>query len=170
MVQRKPKQFEEWLSEQKLKGHVLPEQESFINGILNTLPDETSTLSYLNHSNEIRESLVDAVLTFIKRQIETFGRPPEPAESISQTADDYSSLAASKSERIHAWTSCMKAEGRLAPVQEPRLRAILKTVSADTELSRALRGLVEFTPSLFTPLLLDRPLVLLPAECEPRSL
>jgi hypothetical protein len=64
----------------------------------------------------------------------------------------------------------MKAEGRLAPVQEPRLRAILKTVSADTELSRALRDLVEFTPSLFAPLLLDRPLVLPPAECEPRSL
>lgn len=146
------KEFEKWLSEQTLNGHVLPEQQSFIEGILNALPDETSIPFYLNHSNEISELLVDTVLTFIKRQVETFRRP-DPAELISHIANGNGSLAASKSERIHAWTSCMKAEGRLAPVQEPRLRAILKTVSEETELSRALRGLVEFTPSLFTPLL-----------------
>ena len=92
------KEFEKWFSEQKLKGQVLPEQQSFIDGILNALPDETSTLSYLNHSNEITEPLIDAVLTFIKRQIEIFGRPPDPAHAISHTTNDYSSLAASKSD------------------------------------------------------------------------
>jgi hypothetical protein len=147
------KELEKWLSEQTLNGHVLPEQQLFIEGILNALPDETSTLSYFNHSNEVSEPLLDAVLKFIKRQIETFGRPPDPAQLISQTVDDYSSLAPSKSERIHAWISRMKAEGRLAPVQEPRLRAILIDISEEAELSRALRGFVECTPSLFTPLL-----------------
>ena len=107
----KLKEFEKWFSEQKLKG-VLPEQQSFIDGILNTLPDETSTLSYLNHSGEITEPLVDAVPTFIKRQIEMFGRPPDPAHAISHTTNDYSSLAASKSARIDAWIICMKVEGR----------------------------------------------------------
>jgi hypothetical protein len=47
----------------------------------------------------------------------------------------------------------MKAEGRLAPVQEPGLRAILNNISEEAELSRALRDFVESTPSLFTPLL-----------------
>jgi hypothetical protein len=138
-------EFEKWLSEQGLK--------EFIDGIVNALPDETSTVSYLNHSNEITELLLDAVVTFITRQIEIFAPPPDSERSISQATNDYSSLAASKSERIDAWISCMKAEGRLAPVQEPRLRAILNNVSEEAELSRTLRGLVEFTPSLFTPLL-----------------
>jgi hypothetical protein len=47
----------------------------------------------------------------------------------------------------------MKAEGRLAPVQESCLRAILNNISEEAELSRALRDFVESTPSLFTPLL-----------------
>jgi hypothetical protein len=131
--------FEKWLS--------------VIEGILNVLPDETSTLSYLNHSSEISEPLVDAVLTFVKRQIEIFDRRPDPAESNPQATIHYDSLAASKPDRIDAWIKCMKAEGRLTPVQEPRLRAILNNVSEDGELSRDLRGFVEFTPSLFTPLL-----------------
>jgi hypothetical protein len=50
----------------------------------------------------------------------------------------------------------MKAEGRLAPVQEPRLRAILNNISEEAELSRALRDFVEFTPSLFAPMLQAR--------------
>ena len=138
-------EFEKWLSEQGLK--------EFIDGIVNALPDETSTVSYLNHSNEITELLLDAVVTFITRQIEIFAPPPDSERSISQATNDYSSLAASKSERIDAWISCMKAEGRLTPIQEPRARAILYNLSEDAELSRAVRGLAEFTPSLFTALL-----------------
>jgi len=91
------KEFEKWLIEQSLKG--------FIDIIVNALPDEPSTLSYFNHSNEISEPLLDAVVTFIARQIEIFAPSPDPVRSISHTTNDYSSLAVSKSERIDAWIS-----------------------------------------------------------------
>ena len=149
----KLEKFSKWFGEKNAKGHVLPEQQSFIDRISNALSYETSTVSYLNHSNEISEPLIDAAAKFIKRQIEIFGQPPDPAHAIPHTTNDYSSLGASKSERINAWISCMKAEGRLTPIQEPRLRAILDNVSEEAELSRALRVFVELTPSLFTPLL-----------------
>jgi hypothetical protein len=157
MTQEKIRDFEKWFIEQKAKGRPAPGQESFIEAILNALSEEPSSLTYLNHGNEISEPLVDAVTIFIKRQIEIFGRPPDPAQSISQRINDYTSLAASKSGRIDAWIKSMKSEGRLASVQEPRLKAILNSLPEDQRLPVSLRGFVESIPSLFTTLSVDDP-------------
>ncbi len=86
----KVKQFEEWLTEQKANGRLVPEQEPLIDAILSALPEETSSLAYLNHGNTISEPLVDAIITFIKREIEIFGRPQDPVQSMSQGCNYYS--------------------------------------------------------------------------------
>jgi hypothetical protein len=141
----------------KDSGPLLPHQESLDEALLNVLPEGMSPLVYLNRGNQIIEPFADAVITFVKKHINAFGRPKHPADAtLSKKHYDALDLTPeSNSDRVEAWVKRMKSEGKVAPAQEPRLKAILNGLPEDHRLSESLRQFVDATPSLFMPLAKD---------------
>lgn len=154
-IKEKLKEFEKWLIERKANVRLAAHQESFVEATLNSLPHAMSSLTYLNHGNRIIEPFADAVIAFIKHQIDTFGRRSVEPSPERRNYYELDTTAESKSERIEAWIKCMKSEGRVAPVQEARLKAILNRLPEDDRLSESLRQFVNATPSLLTSLAKD---------------
>src|SRR4030095_13459269 len=137
LTNEKLEEFKKWLIERTAEGPIVPQQESFVETILDALRGETPFLTYANHGKGITESLEDAVITFIKYQVKTFGRPKYSVEPMLQQNNYHESgtTAASKSDRVEAWIKSMISEGRAAPAQEPRLKAILNSLPEDHRLS-----------------------------------